>query len=282
MQSGIYSRYNRPIISTHIEEVKKHLNKSVEQDFLIIYSQIDIYLDSEIKEKINNRKGKAERLNILLETPGGSPVSLKQTVDFLRSYYKIINFYIMGRAMSAGTMFCLSGNEIHMSNQAYLGPIDPQVMIGDKYVPAQSHLFAWENLIEKEQLSEAELIMVQKFNPAELEIFKQISEFSINLAEKWLIEYHFKNGETLDEKKEDEVIEEKANNIATELNNSKNWKIHSYPLNLRELRKMGLKIKEIKGDLFKELNTLTSIIKEMTNLYQLRCLIFLKEDKKNI
>ena len=68
MQSGIYSRYNRQIISTHIEEVKKHLNKSVEQDFLIIYSQIDIYLDSEIKEKINNRKGKAERLNILLET----------------------------------------------------------------------------------------------------------------------------------------------------------------------------------------------------------------------
>ena len=31
----------------------------------------------------------------------------------------------MGSAMSAGTMFCLSGNEIHMSNQACLGPIDP-------------------------------------------------------------------------------------------------------------------------------------------------------------
>ena len=135
---------------------------------------------------------------------------------------------------------------------------------------------------KKEQLSEAELIMVQKFNPAELEIFKQISEFSINLVKEWLVEYHFKNWETLDEKKEDKVIEKKANNIAAELNNSKNWKIHSYPLNLKELRKMGLKIKEIKGDLFKELNTLTSVIKEMTNLYQSKDLIFLKEDKKNI
>ena len=36
-----------------------------------------------------------------------------------------------------------------MSNQACLGPIDPQVMIDGKYVLAQSHLFAWENLTKK-------------------------------------------------------------------------------------------------------------------------------------
>ena len=41
--------------------------------------------------------------------------------------------------MSAGTIFCMSGDELIMSESAYIGPIDPQVPSkGGMFVPAQS------------------------------------------------------------------------------------------------------------------------------------------------
>lgn len=42
-------------------------------------------------------------------------------------------------AMSAGTIFCMSGDELIMDEAAFIGPIDPQVPSRNgMYVPAQS------------------------------------------------------------------------------------------------------------------------------------------------
>lgn len=42
-------------------------------------------------------------------------------------------------AMSAGTIFCLSGDDLIMDERAFFGPIDPQVPSKNgRYVPAQS------------------------------------------------------------------------------------------------------------------------------------------------
>ena len=265
--------YNLNVLQIHIEKI------NINSDFLLIYCGITDYLDKEIKSKVNfkkleDKKLEDKKLSILLDTNGGTPDTLKKTVDFLRSIYDNIDFYIMDKAMSAGTMFCLSGNNIYMADQACLGPIDPQVIIGEKYVPAQAHLNAWENLRnKKENLSQAEIIMAQTFNPAELEFCKQASDFSIKLVQEWLIKYKFKNWNVNKEKKT-----QRAKEIAKKLDNSKEWKLHSYPLNKKELKDLGLKIEDISGELFKLINELDSIVKDILSLYKLNDFIYFKEN----
>ena len=184
-------------------------------------------------------------------------------------------------------MFCMSGDNISLSDSACLGPIDPQVFIGGKLVPAQAHLTAWNNLVKKTSLSEAEAIMVRSFfNPPELEFCRQASEFSIKLITEWLIKYKFKDWKTT-ESSNNEVTEkkkeERAEKIATELDNSKKWKLHSYPLNIEELRNMELRINRIDDDenLLRELNDLVSLVQDTKNLRKIEKLVFINYGKSN-
>ena len=206
--------YNLNLIKNNVK------NLEFLSDFLIIFSPIDSFLEKRVKNLILPKKRKNEKLIILLKTNGGSPDVFSKIVDFLRDTYKTIDFYIMEQAMSAGTMFCMAGDNIYMSNESCLGPIDPQVVIDGKFVPAQSHLRAWKNLRKKERLSQAEaLICSQKFIPAELELCKQASKFSIKLVQEWLAKYKFASwAKTREEKRK------RAEEIAKKLDDSKKWK----------------------------------------------------------
>jgi ClpP class serine protease len=49
-------------------------------------------------------------------------------VTVIRKHYKTVNFVVPDYAMSAGTIFCMSGDKIFMDYASALGPIDPQVI----------------------------------------------------------------------------------------------------------------------------------------------------------
>lgn len=87
---------------------------------------------------------KDENLDVILHTPGGSSEFTEQIVSYIRSKYKSIRCIIPARAMSAGTMFACSCDEIIMSKIAAIGPIDPQYgLIQDNklmFVPAYAIL----------------------------------------------------------------------------------------------------------------------------------------------
>lgn len=89
-------------------------------------------------------------VDILLVAPGGSAEQVIQFVDALRSRFGTVEFLLPYMAMSAGTLWALSGDRIWMDQRAYLGPIDPQVVSKDgNYVPAQALLALLNEIQQK-------------------------------------------------------------------------------------------------------------------------------------
>ena len=86
-------------------------------------------------------------IDIILVTPGGSADTVDYIVKKLRNRFNNIAFILPYMAMSAGTIFCLSGDELIMSESAYFGPIDPQVPSKNgMYVPAQAIITLIEDI----------------------------------------------------------------------------------------------------------------------------------------
>lgn len=57
-------------------------------------------------------------------------------------------------AYSAGTIFCMSGDSIHMDYYSVLGPIDPQVQNKEgKLVTALGYLDKVKELVEKAKIT---------------------------------------------------------------------------------------------------------------------------------
>ena len=90
------------------------------------------------------------KLAILLTTIGGSTTAVERYVNIIRKHYSKVIFIVPDYAYSAGTIFCMSGDEIWMDYFSVLGPIDPQVPNKEgKYVPALGYLDKINELIEK-------------------------------------------------------------------------------------------------------------------------------------
>ena len=84
-----------------------------------------------------NAPNPQKKLVIILNTPGGSAETVEKLVDIIRHHYTDVSFVVPDFAMSAGTIFCMSGNRIYMDYSSSLGPIDPQVWNGKQWVPAR-------------------------------------------------------------------------------------------------------------------------------------------------
>jgi ClpP class serine protease len=90
-------------------------------------------------EMIQNAPAGIDKVDILIATPGGLAHQVAQFVDATRRRFKDVSFIIPQIAMSAGTIWVLSGNEIIMDERAVIGPIDPQVIgKSGQFLPSQS------------------------------------------------------------------------------------------------------------------------------------------------
>ena len=117
----------------------------------------------------------------------------------MRHHYNEVNFIVPDYAFSAGTIFCMSGDNIYMDYYSALGPIDPQVKNKEgNWVAALGYLDKVNELIQKakdEELTQAEFIILKDFDLAELKGYEQAKELTISLLKKWLVKYKFKNWE---------------------------------------------------------------------------------------
>lgn len=193
-------------------------------------------------------------LFVLLTTSGGSATAVERHVNIIRHHYSTVNFIIPDKAFSAGTIFCMSGDNIYMDYYSVLGPIDPQIQNKEgKWVPALGYLDKINELIQKAQnntLTQAEFIILKEFDLAELRAYEQAKELTIDLLKKWLVVYKFKKW-THHRNREEVTQEEKikrAEEIADKLSNNRIWKSHSRPLNIEALEKLKLKINDFGKD----------------------------------
>lgn len=200
----------------------------------------------EVKEK-SDRDGNA--ISIVLRTGGGAAETTERMVGVLRQHYEQVNFVVPDVAMSAGTIFCMSGDKIYMDYASSLGPVDPQVPTPDTgdYVPALGYLDKVAEITAKGQLAPADVVLLKSLDLAKLALFEQGRDLSIDLLKKWLIEYKFKHWikhrttnpgtpVTIEEK------EARAEQIAKDLANHKKWRSHGRNLDVKKLENLRIEI----------------------------------------
>lgn len=233
-------------------EIKKALTKKInnleklfDADVIFYYGEIhagcvSIYRD--LIEQLQDKK-KHEILVIFINTPGGSVEVVEQFVNINKHYYEKVFFVIPDYAMSAGTVFCLSGDKIFMDYSSALGPIDPQVYNEKQkmFVPALGYLDKIEEFVTKSKngtLTEAEYLLLREQDLAFLKQCEQQKNLTIDLLEKWLASYKFRDWAVDEDEKS-----KKAKEIASKLGDNKIWRSHGRYIGIDVLRdELGLKI----------------------------------------
>ena len=218
------------------------IERVLDADVLTIISPINWGLEHGVKAATEAREERGETLAVILDTPGGVVEVVERIVRVLRHHYAQVKFIIPDKAMSAGTVLAMSGDDILMDYHSCLGPIDPQLEKDGRLVPALSYLSQFEALIEKshgETLSTAEVVLLQKLDLAELHQFALARDLSINLLKKWLTSYKFKDWVVTETERTPvtpEMKEERATWIAHRLNDHERWLTHGRGIDQRTLR----------------------------------------------
>ncbi len=200
---------------------------------------IDTTDDLPFLEMIRNVGISEKELDIILVTPGGSAERVSHYVNMIRKRFDNVGFIIPFLSMSAGTIFCLSGDEIIMDENACIGPIDPQVPSKDgRYVPAQSILTLLADIQVRGQkaLSKGlqpdwtDLQILRSLDPKEIGNATNASKYSIDLVTNYLSEYKFKNWSihsSTGKPVTQEDRNKRAAEIAEQLCDHSIWKTHS-------------------------------------------------------
>lgn len=238
-----------------LNERIQDLERYFDADFLTYFGPFgggeNIFL--KIVEDLANDENKKDKIYIVLTTGGGSANVVERFVNVLRKHYKEVNFIVPDYAYSAGTIFCMSGDNILMDYFSVLGPIDPQVKNKEgRLVAALGYLDKINELLSKaknNELTQAEFIILKDFDLAELRGYEQAKDLTIDLLEKWLVKYKFKNWNkhrTNPEKLDQDVTEQekidRAKEIADHLSSNNKWKSHGRPINIETLRELRLEI----------------------------------------
>ncbi|MFN6957719.1 SDH family Clp fold serine proteinase [Proteus mirabilis] len=183
-----------------------------------------------------------KKLVIMLHTTGGSVESVEKLVEITRNFYDEVYFIIPDFAMSAGTIWCMSGDKIYMDYASSLGPIVPQVLNSEnKWVPALGYLDKVEEILNKSQegaVTQAELMMLNRLDLAELRRYEEARELSKELLKKWLVDYKFKDWirkETSGEEVTKLDKATRAEEIAVLLSDNRRWHSHSRSIGINTI-----------------------------------------------
>ena len=216
---------------------------------------------NKLLEELQPDHKELKRLYFMLTTGGGIVEEVERIVNVTRHFYEEIIFIVPDYAYSAGTVLCMSGDEIYMNYFSVLGPIDPQVQNrAGQFVPAQGYLDKVNELIEKSQkgrLTSAEFMMLKEIDLADLRSYEQAKKLTVDLLEKWLVKYKFKNWEKHSSTGRIVTLEEKqtrAKEIAQDLGDNNKWKSHGRGIDINTLQsEFRLKIYDYGAD--KELSS---------------------------
>lgn len=102
---------------------------------LIVYvtstrSNLETQIANDILPKFTehlDKIGDTHKISLYLYTNGGDTLAAWSLVNLIRSFCKIFEVIIPANCFSSGTLICLGSDNIIMSKQATLGPIDPSV-----------------------------------------------------------------------------------------------------------------------------------------------------------
>jgi len=221
---------HRPAVCFMANTISVVGNNMIEDSDDLPFEEMISAIDKDVKE-----------IDIILETPGGLSTTVAKFVDKLRTRFDHIGFVILNKAMSAGTMFAMSGDEIVMTSSSQIGPIDPQVRrMNGTFLPAQSILYLIEevkkrgneNIAKQKPIDWTDQLLINGMDRMEAGNAMIMSSKSIDMVENYLDKYKFKEWTT--HKNGDPVTSDqkrtRANEIAKLLCNHEKWKDHGYAI----------------------------------------------------
>ena len=240
-------------ILNHINEKATELETALASDVVCYFGQIHPQYFRLFRNFIEDVKKKSQRienaLSIVLRTPGGSAETTERFVTVVRKHYEIVNFVVPDMAMSAGTIFCMSGDKLYMDYSSILGPIDPQVLAPDNsgYVAAMGYLDKVEEITKKGSLSPADVVFLRGLDLAKLALYEQAKSLSVDLLKSWLVSYKFRqwNFHRTTDPGSPVTYEQKvarAEEIAQALSDHKKWFSHGRALDVKKLTQLRIEI----------------------------------------
>jgi ClpP class serine protease len=173
------------------------------------------YIDIEDSERLLRAiaiTDKAVPIDLILHTPGGLVLAAEQIAFALKRHPAKVTVFVPHYAMSGGTLISLAADELVMSDNAVLGPVDPQL--------GQSPAASIVKVLERKPI-------------------KEIDDQTIiqaDLAEKALRQVDRTVRDLLGER----LGEEKAASLAHTLSGG-TW-THDYPISVTEARDLGLSV----------------------------------------
>lgn len=265
---GVYTEYlDRNLAFTDLAgERKVQLRRISElrggRDVLVYASDLGkgqapvsiIYADLlPINDQFANLKG--ERLDFILETPGGSGEVAEDIVRAIRSRYEDVAVIVPGWAKSAGTIIAMSADEILMDATSGLGPIDAQILWQGKVFSAGALLAGFKKIKEEVSdtgvLNKAYIPILQGISPGELESAQNAQDFAKELVTNWLSQFKFKRWVKHASTGQNVTPEQKrarAEEIATQLRDHSRWLTHGRSIKLDDLQRMRLQVTDYGGN----------------------------------
>ncbi len=234
-----------------IREIEGH----TEMDALTIFGPIMEPIDHGVRQAIENLPSHRDGLLVIVGTEGGIVEVAERIVTTIRHHYEEVKFVVPDRAMSAGTVLVMSGDAILMDHFSCLGPVDPQLYIEGKPIPTSvlSYLEQYDRFVDKSragELTSADLVLLQKLDPADLRQYELAAALSVRLIRDWLVQYKFKDwlshssgGSVTDTEKKDRATE-----IAKALGSQETWGTHRRGINRQALIDLKLKIDNLEDD----------------------------------
>jgi len=222
----------RPVVC-YVANVVKPTNASI---------SIEDSDDLPFNEMIASLPADCKAIDIVLVTPGGFAHQVAKFVNKLRPRFDNIGFILLNKSMSAGTIFITSGDEIIMTNQSQIGPVDPQVRAkSGEFIPAQAILTLIDEIKVRgeEQLKKGlkpawtDLQILNGIDPKEIGNAMNASKYSIQLVEEYLYNYKFKNWINHSDnvtKVTDDEKKARAKEIAIMLCDHGKWKNHGHAI----------------------------------------------------
>ena len=208
-------------------------------------------------------------LVLILHTPGGDPNAVESIVEYLHSKFDHIEVAVPYLAMSGGAMISLAGDRLILGRQSQLGPIDPQLLVGNKTHSARAiqegFAKAREDIQQDTKLAHLWAPILQNMGPSlVLEAEKALS-YSKELVANWL------HARMLKDVKDDNKRREKADIIATYFNAESASEhgevhVHGQRIGADKLAELGVKLELFEDD--QELQN------EVMTAYHLMTLIF--------
>lgn len=232
-----------------------------------------------IFDQIDNLEG--DKIDIILETPGGFAEVVEDIVEYIRGRFSEVAMIIPGYAKSAGTIMAMAGDEILMEPASALGPIDAQMIRGEKRFSADAFLEGLEKIKDEvetnKKLNLAYVPILQSISPGEIQACINAQNFSKELVTKWLSKYKFKFWEkhsTSGEKVTDTEKKKRASEIAEELCDHGKWLTHGRSVTIKDFTDMRLKVTDYSKDkdLFNAIRRYYTLLKmsfDTTNLFKI-------------